>query len=517
MERVPEGEPGKAPARGDAGLDEEVIEATPAHDSKWPRHGRGWRAGMRASSGRAPTRARGLRRYPGGVRRGEARGAHARGAERRAGRCSRACVAVAAALAVGCALLGPRAVPPDALAQLAGRAERARGLRFEAPVDARVVSSRRLRRLLADELDAGLRREDFARAQAVGQALGLFPPAFDLRAALLELQADTVAGFYTPLRRRLVLVVDGPLEAALESGVDQIAVHELVHALQDAHTPLLAVLLGLDDHDDLAFALGALLEGDAVLAAFRDGEAHGGQAVPAPDEFARGFAGEPGADEAALPRFLRESYLEQYPLGYAYASALEREGGMAALDAALRDPPLSSEELLDFADAPAETRRASPRALPFLDLDPATLGCGTGAEIGGNTFGELGLRAFAAERGASRERAAAAADGWDGDRAVALACGGDQAAFAWLVQLDTELDAAELATLAASALRPGETVEREGRRVLLARGVGPDARRAALAAPARSFASLDAYLAARPEILERAARLRRVAGAVVRP
>ncbi|HEX2486307.1 MAG TPA: hypothetical protein VHQ66_13450, partial [Myxococcota bacterium] len=432
---------------------------------------------------------------------------------------SQICAAVAAAaLAGACALLGPRPVPPDALAELAGRAERARGLRFEAPIDARVVSPRRLRGLLADELDAGLRREDFARAEAVGQALGLFPPAFDLRAALLELQADTVAGFYTPLRQRLVLVVDGSLDAALASGVDQIAVHELVHALQDSHTQLLAVLLGLDDHDDLAFALGALLEGDAVLAAFRDREARGGRAVPTPAEYARGFAGEPEDGEAALPRFLRESYLQQYPLGYAYASALVQEGGADALDAALRDPPLSSEALLDFAAAHAEGRRAaSPPALPFLDLDPATLGCGANAALGRNTFGELGLQAFAAERGASRERAAAAADGWDGDRAVALACGAEEAAFAWLVQLDTELDAAELATLAASTLRPGETIEREGRRVLLARGLAPDARRAALAAPARSFASLDAYLAARPGILERAARLRRVAGPAARP
>ncbi|HEX2486775.1 MAG TPA: hypothetical protein VHQ66_15820, partial [Myxococcota bacterium] len=84
------------------------------------------------------------------MRRGAARGAHARGPGRRAGRRSQICAAVAAAaLAGACALLGPRPVPPDALAELAGRAERARGLRFETPVDARVVSPRRLRRLLA--------------------------------------------------------------------------------------------------------------------------------------------------------------------------------------------------------------------------------------------------------------------------------------------------------------------------------------------------------------------------------
>jgi len=420
---------------------------------------------------------------------------------------------LAAGLGFACALLGPRPLPPGVLGELAGRAERARGLRFEAPVDAVVVAPARLRGALEAEVDAGFGPEDFARAEAVAAAVGLFPAGFDLRAALLELQTRSVAGFYTPLRRRLVLVLEGPLEAALATGADAVAVHELVHALQDAHTQLLAVLLGLGDHDDLAFALGSLLEGDALRAAFRDRAERAGVPAPSAEAFAEGFVDPSLAPGPLLPRFLRDTFLLQYPLGYALVAALDEAGGTAAIDAALADPPLSSEALL-HPEAAREGRRS---ALPFLELEAPALGCaGGGRELGRNTFGELGLRAFALERGASEARAAAAAAGWDGDRALALACG-DALAFAWLLQFDGELDAAEFAALARAALRPGEVLEREGRRVLLSGGLAPDARRAALAAPAASYADLDAYLAARPEVLSRAARLRRVAGPAGRP
>ena len=488
MERQPEREARKTLAEGNGGLGKEVVEAAAAHPREWPARPGGWRA-----------------RYARAVRWGG-------GARASARRRVAALLGAALGLVSACVLLGPRALPPDVLDELVGRAERARGLRFEAPVRAVAVGSGGLRRLLADEVDAGFGPADFARAEDVGAAVGLFPAGFDLRAALLDLQAGSVAGFYTPLRQRLVLVLDGPLDAALAAGADEVAVHELVHALQDAHTPLLAVLLGLEDQDDLAFALGALLEGDAVRAAFRDRAARGGPPAPSVSAYVEGFSA-PVAPGPALPRFLRDTFLLQYPLGYALAATLDEAGGTAAIDAALADPPLSSEALLHPEAAGVGPRRA----LPFLALDAAALGCAVGGrELGRNTFGELGLRAFALERGASEAQAAAAAAGWDGDRALALACG-DALAFAWLAQFDTERDAAEFGVLAAAALRRGEVLEREGRRVLLSGGLAPAARRELLALPETSYADLDAYLAAHPAVLARAAQLRRVAGAAGRP
>ena len=69
--------------------------------------------------------------------------------------------------------------------------------------------------------------------------------------------------------------------------------HELVHALQDQNSDWVQALLGLRNHDDLAFAIGALLEGDALVAEFSEATARG-HAVPPVDEMLEGY----GRDEA---------------------------------------------------------------------------------------------------------------------------------------------------------------------------------------------------------------------------
>jgi hypothetical protein len=361
-----------------------------------------------------------------------------------------------------------------------------------------------VRGVLAAELDAAYHPEDFARAEALERAVGLLPPGIGLREALLDLQAGAVAGFYTPLRGRLYVVADLSLGAALSEEAGMVVVHELVHALQAAHTPLLDVLLGLEDHDDLAFALGALLEGDALWATFHDQATQAGTAAPLAADFAAEMRlDDPDAPGADAPRILRESFLLQYPLGYALAEALGERGGSAALDAALADPPLSSEALLH----PERYLEAQPEPVPWLRLTPPELSVPGCDPVASNVFGELGLRIWARERGAGEESAARAAEGWDGDCAAVFECGGGRA-FAWLVQFDAAADAVEFADLADAAAFPGAELERSGRRVLLSAGLPPEARGAVLAAPERRFEDLAGYLAARPEVLERAARLR---------
>lgn len=407
--------------------------------------------------------------------------------------------AAGAALAVACAALGPRPLPDALLAELVARAEHARGLRFPAPVRAELLPPRRVRATFEAEIDAAYDPEDFARAEALAEALGLLPPGTALREALLEFQSGAVAGFYTPLRRRLYVVRRGAFARRPDPGEGLVAVHELVHALQDAHSAVPRVLLGLDDHDDLAFALGALLEGDSLWAAFRDQSADGGPAPPSAAALAAELRLEGEDASAAVPRLLRESFLLQYPHGYAIAEALAARGGTAALDAALRDPPLTSEEVLH----PELYLGPEPRpALAWLALDERTPGLEGCRFSESNGFGELGLRIWALERGASEPRAEGAAQGWDGDRAALLDCGAGPG-FAWLLQFDAEADAAELQSLGATSAEVA--LERSGRRLLLSRGLDAPARRAALAAPERRFADLDGYLAARPEVLERAA------------
>jgi hypothetical protein len=399
-------------------------------------------------------------------------------------------------------------VPVARLAELAARVEAARELRFRAPVEAETVTPAGVPALLEAELDAATPPAQLARDEALAKALGLLPPAVNLRALLLSWQAQAVAGFYSPVTRRL-FVVEGANAAGggAESGV---LVHELAHALQDQHTRLLSARTGVQANDDLQFALGAFLEGDALWTELRDEALLNGFPQSTGAQFAARFSVD-APDGAGVPLILRESFLQQYPLGYGLAAELVERGGVAALTAALADPPLSSEELLHRERYLVPSAR---RPLPLFPAAPERFAPEEGCEsIATSSYGELGVGVWLRDAGVAEADAARGADGWDGDRAWLLACERGAVA-AWLIQLDRDADADELEALARRAGWPARAelaapagVERAGRRVLLFAGLEPAGRRFLLERlVAERYEGLTALLRGRPEILERARR-----------
>jgi hypothetical protein len=422
-------------------------------------------------------------------------------------------------LALGLVLLSCAAppaltpVPSVRIRALAARAETARELRFLAPVRAEQVETAGVPALLARELDRLAPPEQMRRDGELAQAVGLLPEGTDLRALVLGWEAASVAGFYTPTAGRLY-VVEGA--AAAGSGQQSaVLVHELGHALQDQHTPLIEVTIGLRANDDLLFAIGAFLEGDALWTELRD-EAHTyGFPQPSAAEFGARFEVDAPEGEG-VPRLLRESFLRQYPLGYALVSELVQRGGVAALTAALADPPLTSEELI-HPERYLERARRRPLAL-FPEASEGFApepGC---TPVASTSYGELGLSVWLGEGGLDRASAERVADGWDADRAWLLDCPRG-AVVAWLIQLDGEVDARELEVVAPRAGWPARAglagpahVERRGLRVLLSAGLEPEGRGFLLGSlePAR-YAGLAALLQERPEILARAETIRRAA------
>jgi Zn-dependent protease with chaperone function len=407
----------------------------------------------------------------------------------------------------------PTPVPSVRIRALAARAESARELRFLAPVRAEEVETAGVPALLARELDRLTPPDQMRRDGALAEALGLLPEGTDLRALVLGWEAASVAGFYTPTGGRLY-VVQGA--AAAGSGEQSaVLVHELGHALQDQHTPLIELTIGLRANDDLLFAIGAFLEGDALWTELRD-EAHTfGFPQPSAVEFASRFEMDAPEGES-VPRLLRESFLRQYPLGYALAYELVQRGGVAALTASLGDPPLSSEELI-HPERYLERSKRQPLALfpEATDGFAPEPGC---EPVASTSYGELGLSVWLAEGGLDGAALQRVADGWDGDRAWLLDCPRG-AVVAWLVQLDSEVDARELEVVAPRAGWPARAglaapahAERRGRRVLLSSGLEPEGRGFLLdqLEPAR-YAGLSALLRQHPEILARAAAIRREA------
>jgi hypothetical protein len=406
---------------------------------------------------------------------------------------------------------GRTPVPMEELERLAERVEAARHLHFFAPVSAESVAPAAVPALLEAELDRTTPPAQLARDQALAEALGLLPRGVDLRATVLEWQAQAVAGFYSPALRRL-FVVEGAGAAGSE-GADGVLVHELAHALQDQRSRLLAARIGVIANDDLQFALGAFLEGDALWTELRDESLASGFRQASGADFAARFAAEAPAGDG-VPRLLRESFLSQYPLGYGLAAELAERGGVAALNAALDDPPLTSEELLHRERYLLPSAR---RGLPWFPEDAGPwqpdARCRT---VATTSYGELGLRVWLREAGFEEAEAKLAADGWDGDRAWLLDCPRGRVV-AWLVQLDGERDARELEERAAQAGLPTAgvagppRVARVGRRVLLAAGLEAAGREHLLErAVEERYAGLAALLAWRRDILERAERQREI-------
>ena len=137
-------------------------------------------------------------------------------------------------------------------------AERA-GLALRAPVRLERRSRERLVEYLQVKLDEELPVEEARAAVDAYALLGLVPADLDLRAVLLGLYTEQIAGFYEPDSTALFVMDD-----QAQSDLEGLLVHELVHAIQDQNADLSA-LTGPEVGSDRATAAQAAIEGHATL------------------------------------------------------------------------------------------------------------------------------------------------------------------------------------------------------------------------------------------------------------
>lgn len=284
-------------------------------------------------------------------------------------------------------------------------------------------------------------------------ALGLVPPSYDATNGMFEMIGASIAGFYEPEDKTMYLASD------LGAGErDETLAHELVHALQDQHFDLGPLFKYRPDADERLAAGHALAEGDATSAMF---------------DHARGkpgFVEEEGFADAArdsieklspdTPAALRESLLSPYIDGLAFVQALRRRGGFAAVDAAWRALPVTTEQILHLDKYDARE--------PAIEIAPASFEGLTKAksdrrfsQVFTQVLGEQGLR-IVLESWADRDKARRAAAGWGGDRFVLAKGEGSAAgevALAWHLRFDTEEDAKEMEKVL-SAEAHGDCVSR---------------------------------------------------------
>ena len=332
----------------------------------------------------------------------------------------------------------------DALcARLTRRIEALLGPKFDGPVPIRIVSKDFLGRF-ARSIEERLIPPGLARmAQLLAERLHQVPPGYDLMQKQIEMIKERVAGLYDP-DKKCFYIVD-----KVGDGFVLIAAHELIHAYRDVDTGYWARLLETVHADtDRALALSCLIEGDATflgtafgLAAMRDSDVKGILDLLANTAESRAKARiELAATQLKdFPVVLREMLAARYAAGEVFAASLYRRGGLPALAAAYRDPPLSTEQVLHPRKYPGD------EPTPVADRDPTgALGAGWHRGLS-NTMGEFEMRLLFVET-LGRRRAESAADGWDGARYHFCLKEGLPSFVGVSSVWDTEKDAAEFAS-----------------------------------------------------------------------
>ena len=342
----------------------------------------------------------------------------------------------------------PGGSPPSTdatYARIRADVEAIRGLAPTADVDPVAIDEAQLRTSLEAEFDAQNTREELAVAEDILIALGFLPPGASLRALTLDFQSGQVAGYYSPERNELFVVRRG---AALGPSDRVTYAHEFTHQLQDQHIDLGS--LGLSDADMSDRSLGrlALIEGDASSI-----QQTWTQQNLTSEELGQLLAEalDPEAIAALqrAPMFLRETALFPYQDGLAFVSRLTASGGgYAAVDAAYRDPPDSTEQILH---PDKYLTREDPIEVSIPGGAASALGAGW-AVAGEDTLGELILRTWLTQGDVPLARARVATAGWGGDRLVLLR-GPDGATAVGIVTVwDSAADATEFGDAAGMAL-----------------------------------------------------------------
>lgn len=270
-------------------------------------------------------------------------------------------------------------------------------------------------------------------------ALELVPPDYDFVEGTYALIQGRIAGFYEPGDHTMYLVDD-----LSEKETTETLAHELDHALQDQAFSIDALLAYAPGDSDRTAAAHAIIEGDAVSATLDVvvGSTFGVSDGPSREVPAGSNA---ISDVAAVtPHVLQASLSAPYSDGFAFVQRLRIAGGWAAVDAALRAPPASTEQIL-HPDKYAAREPPIPVPAPTF----AAVGPGFRAVLD-DVIGEQGLRLMLEEwtGTAIAERGAA---GWGGDRYVIVrrddAEGAHSFALGLRMVMDTERDAVELAEI----------------------------------------------------------------------
>lgn len=306
--------------------------------------------------------------------------------------------------------------------------------------------------MMRDYTDNQLRADGIA-----GALVGLYPSGIDLKAESLKLLRNQVAGFYDPHSKEMIMVSGATdlgffmsateFVAPRDVGGEMVLAHEFTHALQDQHFDLDKKLDQVKNNDDRAIALKCVAEGDATLAGYAYVAGRMDQSVANAllshlSDIASSFASE----APDTPEALGEPLIFQYSDGVQFVAEAYRRGGWTAVDALYGNPPLSSHQIIHFADY--FDRRVRPLEVSVRGYEQALPGW---KKVDDDTYGELLLRIILARNLGKTAPEVALAQRWAGDQMIILQSHEEISAI-WMIAFTDAATATRFAALYAPAL-----------------------------------------------------------------
>jgi hypothetical protein len=298
-----------------------------------------------------------------------------------------------------------RELAQELLPNLARRA----GLEQRAPVRLERRNRAQLVQYLTAKLEEDMPVEEASRVIRSYALLGLVPRELDIRALLLSVYTEQVAGFYDPDSTALFVLDDQPTQA-----VSSVLIHELVHALQDQTVSLDSLTDRARGNDRQSAALAAI-EGHATLVMMEyimesmQGSALDVSQIPGFADQLRPALEAVRAQYPALgraPRIIQEAMLFPYVEGAGFVHRVWRARGGRPLPFG-ELLPQSTEQVL-YPDR-LLAARDDPRELSLSVPGVRTVH----SDVLGRHELELVLREHSGNPNAL-------ADGWDGDRFALL-------------------------------------------------------------------------------------------------
>jgi hypothetical protein len=215
--------------------------------------------------------------------------------------------------------------------------EEVRGLDYVRPVAVDPVTHRGLVKGLDQFFDTSYPAGMYRRRSLAWQTIGVVPAGTSVRDAIHKLLSTGVVGYYDPQSKQLVFIgTDNP------SPVERFTLaHELTHADDDQHFDLNR-LNGLERNcaDEELMAASGAVEGSAVFF----------QLEVARTFFSAGdmasIAASGGTQPEGVPDFIVSLFAWPYSDGPGFIGALNGRGGLDAVNGALRDLPISTEQVI---------------------------------------------------------------------------------------------------------------------------------------------------------------------------